>query len=206
VNGCEWLDTVVIDAPPPLFVDAGPDVTIDLGDSVVLTFVVSGAQGMVSPVWQGGYAGTLSCDTCSFCDVLEVECTDPVAQPDYSIWYTIALTDEAGCMAEDMVKVTVRKSRDVFVPTGFTPNDDGQNDLLIVHGQQDVTIRTFRVYDRWGEQVFESGNFAINDPFVGWDGTFKGESMPTGVYVWVLEAEFRDGAKLVFQGETTLIR
>lgn len=206
VNGCEWVDTVDIDAPPPLVVDAGPDLIIDLGDSVVLNFLVSGAQGMVSPVWQGGYAGTLSCDTCAFCDVLEVECPDPVAQPDYSIWYTISVADEAGCMAEDMVKVTVRKSRDVYVPTGFTPNNDGQNDLLIVHGQQDVTIRTFRVYDRWGEQVFESGNFAINDPFIGWDGTFRGETMPTGVYVWVLEAEFLDGARLIYQGETTLIR
>ena len=102
--------------------------------------------------------------------------------------------------------MTVEKPRRVFVPTGFTPNDDLNNDRLLVHGQLTAHVLDFRVYDRWGELVFEQKDFALNDVTAGWDGNFRGNPMDPGIYVWVLEVLFMDGAKEVLQGNTTLIR
>jgi gliding motility-associated-like protein len=95
-----------------------------------------------------------------------------------------------------------------MVPTGFTPNGDGNNDLLIVHGKSKniVRINEFAIYDRWGEAVYQNINFDINDTAIGWDGTFRGEEMDSGVYVWVLQVQFEDGSTDDFTGHTTLIR
>ena len=69
-----------------------------------------------------------------------------------------------------------------------------------------VRVNEFRIYDRWGETVYENRNFDINDTTIGWDGTFRGEDMDTGVYVWVIEVSFEDGSTDTFSGQTTLIR
>ncbi|MFM9949043.1 MAG: T9SS type B sorting domain-containing protein, partial [Saprospiraceae bacterium] len=96
--------------------------------------------------------------------------------------------------------------RIVAVPTGFTPNGDGANDRLLVHGQEGTTIRTFRIYDRWGELLYEARDFEVNDDNFGWDGSFIGKMMNGGVYLWYVDAEYADGVREVFKGQTTLIR
>ena len=98
------------------------------------------------------------------------------------------------------------KPRLIAVPTGFTPNGDSANDKLVVHGQQSARIALFRVYDRWGELLYEAKDFATNDESMGWDGSFRGEALNPGVYIWVVEAVYRDGVREVFKGETTLIK
>ena len=98
------------------------------------------------------------------------------------------------------------KPRRIFVPTGFSPNGDSANDRLLVHGQPSARILDFRLFDRWGELVYETGNFTPNDPDIGWDGTFRGQEMDPGVYVWILEVEYMDGVTEILRGNTTLIR
>jgi len=95
-----------------------------------------------------------------------------------------------------------------MVPTGFTPNGDNNNDILIVHGKSKniVRINEMNIYDRWGETVYQNTNFVINDTTTGWDGTFRGAEMEGGIYVWVLEVQFEDGSTDTFSGQTTLIR
>jgi len=116
------------------------------------------------------------------------------------------ITDENGCQAEDRVNLYVQKERKVFVPTAFSPNGDANNDRLLVHGEDGTRILTFRVFDRWGELLFETGDFMINDPVYGWTGEFRGQMMNSGVYIWALEVEYVDGATDFFKGSTTLIR
>ena len=96
--------------------------------------------------------------------------------------------------------------RTVLVPTAFTPNQDGQNDRLLVHGKDGAHIIVFKIFDRWGEQLYEQQDFPINDPVIGWDGTFKGQQMNSGVYIWTLEVEFIDGFRQLYSGQTTLLR
>ncbi|MCC7246371.1 MAG: gliding motility-associated C-terminal domain-containing protein, partial [Saprospiraceae bacterium] len=71
---------------------------------------------------------------------------------------------------------------------------------------QVLQVRTFRVYDRWGERMYEDGAFKVNDTTRGWDGRFRGKDCDPGVYVWVLEVEYRDGFIEVLHGNSTLIR
>jgi gliding motility-associated-like protein len=96
------------------------------------------------------------------------------------------------------------------VPTGFAPGQGGSslNEALHVHGNSKLVdqISLFRVYDRWGEVLYEASSFGINDTSIGWDGTFRGQDMPAGVYAWYLEVEFVDGTKESYKGNTTLIR
>ncbi len=195
-KGCLYFDKAELQDPLPLTVNAGPDVTILLGDSLQLMASSVDGQGEVIYVWTAPYEGTLSCS----------ECPDPVTTTQNTITYELYGIDSVGCEATDFIQVNVDKPRVVEVPTGFTPNDDGQNDRLLVHGRNGTIVRRFLVFDRWGELVYEARDFEVNDPNTGWDGTFKGQPMNGGVFIWFVEVEFIDGAEEAYKGQTTLIR
>lgn len=98
------------------------------------------------------------------------------------------------------------KIREVAVPSGFTPNGDGQNDLLFVHGRPGTFVNSFAVYDRWSNLLFESGEYAVNDASNGWDGMYEGEPVNAGVYIYKMVIRYEDGSTETLAGETTLIR
>ncbi|HMP12281.1 MAG TPA: proprotein convertase P-domain-containing protein [Saprospiraceae bacterium] len=196
-NNCTFLERAEVINPPRFLVDAGERTyTILLGDSLQLTANSTNGVGMVSFVWSAPYAGTLSCS----------ECETVIAKPMEMIIYELYGIDERGCEATDRVTVVVQKIRSVAVPTGFTPNDDGNNDRLLVHGPAGTHVRNFRVYDRWGELLYQQGDFDVNDKSAGWDGTFRNTPASAGVYLWYAEVEYIDGMIEVLKGQTTLIR
>ncbi len=96
----------------------------------------------------------------------------------------------------------VKVSDSLAVPNVFTPNGDGVNDVVKIFGIEDARTYEFAVYDRWGVYLFG----AKNDNQHFWDGTFKGQPCPEGVYYYVLKAEMNSGAKHKFKGSITLIR
>ena len=195
-NNCIWFDNKTVVTPLRFFVEATPDVTINLGDKTQLFANTTNNRGQVTLTWKQPYDSTLSC----------LKCPNPVAYPMSTILYVVNGVDSAGCRAADSVKVTVVKPRSVLVPTGFTPNEDAINDKLIVHGRTGTIIKVFRIYDRWGELLYEASEFKINDENAGWDGKFRGKEMNTGKYVWYVEAQYIDSATEIFKGHTTLIR
>ncbi|GAA4339804.1 hypothetical protein GCM10023149_50760 [Mucilaginibacter gynuensis] len=95
---------------------------------------------------------------------------------------------------------TDKPNGEIFVPNAFTPNGDGNNDILLVYGSNIQTVN-FYVYDQWGELVFKSNNQGN-----GWDGTFKGSRLPVGVYVYYMDATTTDGQKVNKKGTITLLR
>ena len=110
-------------------------------------------------------------------------------------------------IAEDEIVVRVRKDRLIYIPNAFTPNDDGFNDLFMIHGGQGVKqIKTFRIFNRWGEILYEGYNFQPNDPDFGWNGKFKEERLNPGVFVYLAEVEFIDGRVEIYKGDVTLVR
>ncbi len=195
-NNCTWFDRVNITQPSRFSIEAIPDITINLGDSVQLYANVSNNQGKVNIYWKAPYDSTLSC----------IKCETPTSKPMFTVTYAVSAIDSAGCRAQDSVKVLVVKPRYIYVPTGFSPNNDQVNDLLTVRGKEGTTIHTYRVYDRWGELLYEAKNFKINDENHAWDGKFRGQYMNSGIYVWYIEAEYIDGAKETLKGNTTLFR
>jgi large repetitive protein len=105
-----------------------------------------------------------------------------------------------------VINILVKKSQPILVPTAFTPNEDGENDHLLVHGKAGIKVKNFRIYDRWGELIFQSSDFESNDPKGGWDGTFRQKNMPVGTYPWAVEVMYIDGSVELFKGETELLR
>lgn len=196
-KGCTLLTEATVAQPDEFMVDAGPvSQTIALGDSVVLRATAFNAQGDVEYVWSAPYGNTLSC----------TECAVTVARPSDQIAYELYAVDANGCESTDLITIFVEKERIALVPTGFTPNNDGINDRLLVHGREGTRILFFRVYDRWGQQIYEGGDFLVNDAGFGWDGHFRGSPVEAGVYLWHLEVEYPDGVKERHTGQTTLIR
>ncbi|MEL6393289.1 MAG: gliding motility-associated C-terminal domain-containing protein, partial [Bacteroidota bacterium] len=95
-----------------------------------------------------------------------------------------------------------------FVPSGFSPNDDGVNDRFFPFGGAEVeSASDFRIYNRYGGIVYEYTNvFRPNDPSAGWDGRIAGELADIGVYVYVVKLQLFDGSERIVQGDVTLVR
>jgi gliding motility-associated-like protein len=100
---------------------------------------------------------------------------------------------------------------DVYIPNVFTPNNDGKNDYFTLYGGVNVKkVLNLKIFDRWGEMVFDKDNFPPNLEMEGWDGSIKNKdnSVPynTAVFVYSAEVEFINGDKQMFKGDVTLIK
>jgi gliding motility-associated-like protein len=119
-----------------------------------------------------------------------------------SITYRVRVSVLEGCFADDDITVKIFKTGpDIFVPTAFTPNADGRNDVLrpIAVGIKSLTF--FKVYNRWGQMVYASSNFED-----GWNGTLGGRDQATGTYVYMAQAIDYLGNAIVRKGTVVLIR
>ena len=195
VNGCEWTGSATVDEPAEFMVDLGPDVEILMGDSTQLHPVLNiPLQQMDTFVWKER-------------EVTEYE---PWVAPWQTQTYSIVVTTESGCKAEDMILVRVKKDRLVYVPNTFSPDNDGFNDIFRIHTGRGVSqIRNFRIFSRWGEQVYEDALIPeedLNNTQRGWKGDLGGEPMNPGVFVYVFEVEFIDGRVEIYKGDVTLTK
>jgi gliding motility-associated-like protein len=120
-------------------------------------------------------------------------------------YYTVKLVvfnNTLGCTDSMRRTLTVLDHCLIAVPTAFTPNNDGRNDFFRPHNALKADNYDFRVYNRWGQLVFQTRNWQDK-----WDGKINGQAQPAGVYVWMLKYIHRDTKKEVFEkGTVTLIR
>lgn len=166
--------------------DAGNDATVDKGSSTTLV-----ATGGGTYLWLPS-AG-LSCITCA----------NPLATPQTTTKYYVIVTNENGCTSLDSVLITVNDNctdGNIYVPNAFSPNGDGQNDLLLVYGNC-FTNFILKIYNRWGELVFETDDITEE-----WNGVFKGQELNSDVFAYVLNANFKNGTEIIKQGNITLVR
>ena len=196
IDGCEWQDTFSLTDPFDIQLDLGPAQTIFLGDSIPLNPQLNIPSVIIDQiVWNPTI--TLSCDSCLF----------PIAEPLNTTVYSLMLTSDAGCVVQDEVMIVVKKKDLVFVPNVFTPNGDELNDLANVFAGKAVDrVLVYRIFDRFGEKVYEQNNFLPNDLSIGWDGNFKQKPMNPAVFVYYLEVLLIDGTTRIFKGDITLIR
>jgi gliding motility-associated-like protein len=115
--------------------------------------------------------------------------------------YRIRIQTIEGCLVNDTLLVRIFKQADILVPEAFSPNGDGHNDLLFARLVGISTLKYFRVYDRWGQVVFQT-----NLPNVGWDGTYKGLKQPVETYGWIAEGITQDGSTIKRSGSFLLLR
>jgi gliding motility-associated-like protein len=170
---------------PVLIVDG--DTTINIGETATVY-----ASGGVSYNWSPNVNGnTITCVTCS----------NTVVQPTLTTQYIVVASNSPYCKVQDTVTVIVDiNCGDFFIPNVFSPNDDGLNDVINVHGR---CISTFnlQIFNRWGEKVFETTTLENS-----WDGTFRGKKMDTGVFVYKADGVSIDGQSFKMKGNITLIR
>jgi gliding motility-associated-like protein len=117
--------------------------------------------------------------------------------------FQIRISQSSGCVTVDTQLVRVFNASEIYVPKGFTPDNDGSNDRLypILVGIQEM--RYFTIMNRWGNVIYNNKNASLT---TGWDGTFKGTKLPMDTYVWIAEGIDVDGKIITRSGNTILIR
>lgn len=195
--GCSTTAQTEIIAAQPFEITLDPQVKIKLGDSYLINTQVSGPPGDIKTVqWQPSTA--LSCDTC----------LQTVSTPLNSIRYKVRVTSKAGCSDEALLQIVVDKRYDIYVPNVFSPDGDGKNDLFMIFADVKMVknIKSFQVYSRWGERIFEFANFLPNNPDMGWNGKHHGQDLNPGVFAWYAVVELIDGQEVLLEGDVTLKR
>jgi len=170
---------------------AGHSQTINLGDHAALSGL--GSSGTLAGI--AGYSwsppSSLTCTNCATTS----------ATPSVTTQYVLTVTDHNGCTDTSNVTVFVDIfCFDPFIPSAFSPNGDNENDILKVRSNC-LTNFTFKVFDRWGEKVFET-----TDLNHGWDGSFRNEPMNAAVFVYTLEGYLSNGKEVKQKGNITLVK
>lgn len=191
-NGCTATASETILAVDPVIANINPDSAfMSMGDTLQLGVNV---QNAIGNNLQYSWAPTngLSCS----------DCANPSVTIYNDISYSVVVTDSNGCTNYNYTEVfiTIDASLFFFIPNGFTPNDDGMNDVFEVYGQ-DIKTVDMMVFNRWGEKVFQGSN-----QFETWDGTFKGVKQGSGVYSYAIDVTFLNDAQLNKKGSVSLIR
>jgi len=125
---------------------------------------------------------------------------DPIAVLFIDQTYILSVQNQDGSEGKDTIHIKVFNEPDIFVPSAFTPNNDGRNDILKAIMPGIKQFLTFRIYNRWGEKVFESYN-----PDYGWDGKSNNKVPQPGVYVWLVQGIDYKGNRIEKKGTVTLI-
>ena len=195
--GCEYGESIFIPETPELTVSIEPELLITLGESGDLQAIPNISEFLIDSISWSPAEG-LSC----------ANCLNPTANPFENTLYTVTITDLNGCTASAQILLRVRKDRDVYIPNVFSPNGDGFNDVFMIFaGEGKVkNIEAFKVFDRWGELVFEDYNFQPNDPANSWDGMLRGEPMNPAVFVYWAKVTFIDDETKLFKGDVTLAK
>jgi gliding motility-associated-like protein len=193
--GCSKIEEfeIISSDPADVFLIVSETQTVEQGSSVILN--VDGNFSLDSIVWSP--ATGLSC----------IDCTNPIAQPTQTTIYDVTAFDASGCSATAQILVRVDRQTNIFVPNVFSPNDDGFNDVFYVFGGSDVSmVRSFSIFDRWGNQVFFVENVPHSDPRFGWNGKFRGKKKQADVFVYFGVIELIDGTLIDIEGNVTLIK
>jgi gliding motility-associated-like protein len=130
-----------------------------------------------------------------------VDIRTPIFNYNQEQQYLITILSPEGCVIRDTLLVRLFKQVDILLPTGFSPNGDGHNDQLIPRLVGIDKLKYFRVYDRWGQLLFQTDQIGK-----GWDGTFKGVKQPLETYAWVAEGVAVDGSVIKRSGTSILLR
>jgi gliding motility-associated-like protein len=178
---------------PSIDITNGDNVNLQAGGTVKLT--TKSSPDVIT--WKWLPAQWLSCGSCA----------EPVAAPKDRVTYSVIATNEGNCTATDKVNVNILcNDANVYLPNTFSPNADGVNDVFYTRGRGLFNIASFKVFNRWGQIVFQRKDGTANNPSDGWDGTLNGLPLQPDVYVYLVEVVCYNGTIFPFKGNVSLIR
>jgi gliding motility-associated-like protein len=190
---CVRIDTYNCTDTQYVHVSLNPTPTVSIlnGDSITIKYlqevnlIATGAQVYNwSPVWGTGNPNV----------------SNTIVSPQEPTTYTVYGINQFGCGTKDSIKVNVDYEDNLFVPSAFSPNGDGINDLFKVANLTFQKVQEFRVLNRWGQEVFNANDNR------GWNGTFKGVDQDPGVYYYLIKLAMPNGPTKMFKGDVTIIR
>ena len=165
------IDVIIKSLPQ---VNAGPDKILPYNSVFTISPLYS--SNVVTYSWMP--AGLLSCATCRITSGMALASQE----------YTIKATSDSGCIAKDSITIFVEcKYANLLMPSAFTPNRDGLNDIYYPITRGIKSVKRFSIYNRYGQQVFEAKNFVPNDKSFGWNGKLNGIDQSSDTYVYMLE-------------------
>jgi len=182
------ISVIVLAAPA---VDAGGALTMMPGEKKTINAVYS--NDVIAWDWQP--AKYLDC----------YNCPQPVVKPFEELIYIVKATNANGCSALDTLPIHLLcgESR-IYIPSAFSPNDDGKNERFLIKGQGITLATHLTVYNRYGQIIFERKDFRLDDNSAAWDGTYKGEKVAAGNYVYFIEM-LCNGATFTRRGSVVVI-
>ena len=194
-SGC-FTDTALIPVivyTNPVFNIVPDKITLAVGNQFTLTTTSSPDANQ----WRWLPATDLSC----------YNCAQPDATGRTNITYKAIATNPAGCIAEDKVTIQVFcNNGNVYIPNTFSPNNDGMNDVFYIRGKGIASVKSLRIFNRWGAVVFSKINFSINEPGAGWDGRYNGQMLTPDVFVYEAEIICDNNEVFPMKGNVTLIK
>ena len=194
IHNCSDTVRLPIRVFPSLSIDLGPDKLLPTGTLLPLNSTIT--NGPVAE-WEWKPNNNITCSTCPL----------PIATIKNNITYTVKGVTTNGCIATDSINIKVFcESAQVFIPNVFTPDGDGLNDILMVRASGIRSVKSFRIFNRWGGVVFEKSNFQPNDKSQGWNGLIKGVKASPDVYVYTCEVICENNTTYTYKGNITLVK
>jgi gliding motility-associated-like protein len=185
--------TLQVYPKPQIDILAGAAINLNVGSKVTLD--TKNSPDITKWVWTPAVG--LTC----------INCPNPVATPKETTTYTVSATNNGGCTTSDDVIVTVIcNDVNIYIPNTFSPNEDGVNDYFFPRSSSIFTVKTFRIFNRWGQLVYQKNNFNSNAAEEGWDGKMNGQKLTPDVYVYAIEILCGNGSIIPVKGNITLIR
>ncbi len=184
-TNCSDTDFVTINLSTAFLTNVTASQTIPYGSSVQLN-----ADNVLYYMWTPD-DGSLS----------NASINNPVANPVIPTTYIVTGISKYGCLATDSVRIDLTYDN-IFIPSAFTPNNDGLNDVFHVVNLGHFKLVNMSVYNRWGEMVYQ----VTDGDNKGWDGTYKGIPQDLGVYNYLVIVSGPDELQQTFKGNVTLIR
>jgi gliding motility-associated-like protein len=189
-DGCVSTDIASQIHVEDIFIDAGKDTSVQANIPFTL-----------NANWTGDFHGVPVLSWSPANGLNTTGGKNPTASLQNDQSYYLTATTDIGCKAIDSIKIRVFNAPGILVPSAFTPNSDGLNDLLRPRYNGIKRLDDFSVYDRWGQLVFRT-----TDMTKGWDGKVNGQLQSNGTFVWIISADGFDGKKFQLKGTTTVIK
>ena len=147
------------------------------------------ATGALYYIWQPGV----------YCD--DSTSSSPMVSPNQATTFYVTGIGANGCTSKSSISIPADRQPDVFMPSAFTPNGDGKNDIIHPIIYCDFIFGSLHIYNRWGQEVFETKTYGE-----GWDGRFYGVPCEIGTYYYFIKGTTETGDPIMLKGDITLIR
>jgi gliding motility-associated-like protein len=182
---------IIVNPLPQIKITGDTSIIVGTGITIPLSY----SPNVVSFNWTPGT--NLTC----------TDCSNPFASPKFTTTYKVTVTDSNGCISvRNITLLVLCNNKNFFVPNTFSPNGDGSNDWFYPRGTGLDHIEGMRIFNRWGEMVFEKKNFPANDYQSGWNGTYKGKPAGADTYIFMVDIVCENGVIVTYKGNVTLIR